>query len=165
MCCNSIYTWHTTKNKIVGEMRNERLIFYLLGSMCIKHEVTCKKWSNHYIDVIMSAMASQITGVAIAYSTVCSGADQRKYQSSAWLAFVREIMYHQRIASWMNDRASLSTVSHACTMMTLSNKNIFRDTGPLCGEFTVTDVFSPVICITNTNTFSIYDLNGYRLFD
>ena len=43
----------------------------------------------HYSDVIMSAMASQITGVTIVDSTVCSGADQRKHQSSASLAFVR----------------------------------------------------------------------------
>ena len=33
-------------------------------------------------------MASQITGVSIVYSAVCSGADQRKHQSSASLAFV-----------------------------------------------------------------------------
>ena len=39
----------------------------------------------------MSTMASQITGVSIVYSTVCSGADQRKHQSSASLAFVRGI--------------------------------------------------------------------------
>ena len=45
----------------------------------------------HYSDVIMSAMASQITCVSIAYSTFCSGADQRKHQSSALLAFVRGI--------------------------------------------------------------------------
>ena len=45
----------------------------------------------HYNDVIMSAMASQITSVMIAYSTVCSGADQRKHQSPASLAFVRGI--------------------------------------------------------------------------
>ena len=38
----------------------------------------------------MSAIASQITGVSIVYSTVCSGIDQRKHrQSSASLAFVR----------------------------------------------------------------------------
>ena len=36
-------------------------------------------------------MASQITGVSIVYSTVCSGADQRKHQSSASLAFVSGI--------------------------------------------------------------------------
>ena len=39
----------------------------------------------------MSAMASQITGNSIVYSTVCSGTDQRKHQSSAPLAFVRGI--------------------------------------------------------------------------
>ena len=42
---------------------------------------------SHYSDVIMSAMASEITGVSIIYSNVCS-ADQRKHQSSASLAFV-----------------------------------------------------------------------------
>ena len=45
----------------------------------------------HYSDVIMTAMASQITGVSIVYSTVCSGADEIKHQSSASLAFVRGI--------------------------------------------------------------------------
>ena len=46
----------------------------------------------HYSDVIMSAMASQITSVTMVYSTVCSGAiNQRKHQSSASLAFVWEI--------------------------------------------------------------------------
>ena len=34
----------------------------------------------HYSDLIMSVMSSQITGVSIVNSTVCSGADQRKYQ-------------------------------------------------------------------------------------
>ena len=44
-----------------------------------------------YSDVIMSAVASQITGVSIVCSTVCSGTGQRKHQSSASLAFVRGI--------------------------------------------------------------------------
>ena len=43
---------------------------------------------EHYDDVIMSAMASQITSLTIVYSTVYSGADQSKHQSSASLAFV-----------------------------------------------------------------------------
>ena len=47
--------------------------------------------ATHYSDVIMSAMASQINSVPIVCSTVCSGADQRKHQSSASLAFVRVI--------------------------------------------------------------------------
>ena len=39
----------------------------------------------------MSKMASQITGVTIVYSNVCLGADHRKHQNSASLAFVRGI--------------------------------------------------------------------------
>ena len=46
---------------------------------------------THYGDVIMGMMASQITSLTIVYSTVYSGADQRKHQSSASLAFVRGI--------------------------------------------------------------------------
>ena len=45
----------------------------------------------HYGDVIMSAMASQITSLTIVYSIVYSGADQRKHRSSASLAFVRGV--------------------------------------------------------------------------
>ena len=47
--------------------------------------------ANHYNEAIMSAMASQITGVSIVYSTVWSGSDQIKHQSSALLASVRGI--------------------------------------------------------------------------
>ena len=47
--------------------------------------------TKHYCDVIMGAMASQITSPTIVYSTVYSGADQRKHQSCASLAFVRGI--------------------------------------------------------------------------
>ena len=42
----------------------------------------------HYDDVIMGVTASQITSLTIVYSTVYSGADQSKHQSSASLAFV-----------------------------------------------------------------------------
>ena len=47
--------------------------------------------ATHYCDAIMCVMASQITSLAIVYSTVCSDADQRKHQCSASLAFVRGI--------------------------------------------------------------------------
>ena len=46
---------------------------------------------DHYGDVIMDAIASQITSLAIVYSIVSSDTDQRKHQSSASLAFVRGI--------------------------------------------------------------------------
>ena len=45
--------------------------------------------SLHNSDVIMNATASQIAGVLIVCSTVCSGANQRKHQSSVSLTFVR----------------------------------------------------------------------------
>ena len=48
----------------------------------------------HYGDVIMGVLASQITWPTIVYSKVYSGADQRKHQTSASLAFVRGI--HRR---------------------------------------------------------------------
>ena len=57
----------------------------------------CCKWQwrtqsvDHYSDVIMGVVASQITSITIVYSTVYSGASQRKHQSSASLAFVRRI--------------------------------------------------------------------------
>ena len=43
---------------------------------------------RHYNNVILNTMASQITSPTIVYSTVYSGADQRKHQSSASLALV-----------------------------------------------------------------------------
>ena len=48
-------------------------------------------FSSHYSDVIISAMASQITGISIVYSIVCSGSDHIKHQRSASLTFVRGI--------------------------------------------------------------------------
>ena len=46
---------------------------------------------SHYSDIMMSMMASQITSHTIVYSTVYSGTNQRKHQSSASLAFVWRI--------------------------------------------------------------------------
>ena len=46
---------------------------------------------GHYNDIIMSAMASQITSLTIVYWSVCSRADQRKHKSFASLPFVRGI--------------------------------------------------------------------------
>ena len=46
---------------------------------------------QHYSEVIMSIMASQITGVLIVCTTICSGVDQRKHQSFTSLAFVSKI--------------------------------------------------------------------------
>ena len=57
-----------------------------------KHKQIAMGEPLHYIGAMMSVMASQITGVSIVCSTICSGGDQRKQrQSSASLAFVKGI--------------------------------------------------------------------------
>ena len=82
------------------------------------YSMTVFKPCTHYNDVIMSTMASQITSIAIVYSTVYSDEDQRKHQSSASLAFARGIhrgpvnsthkwpvtqkCFHLRTSSWLN---------------------------------------------------------------
>ena len=57
----------------------------------LKNAIARVDYDANYIDVIMRTMSPQITGLTIDYSTVNSGADQRKHQSSASLAFVRGI--------------------------------------------------------------------------
>ena len=51
----------------------------------------CIRSWYYYNDVIMSVMSSLITSLTIVYSSVYSGADHKKHQSSASLAFVRGI--------------------------------------------------------------------------
>ena len=70
----------------------------------------------HYIDVIMTTMASQITSPTVVYSTVYSDADQRKHQSSASLAFVRGI--HRRPVNSPHKRPATRKCFHL--MMTSS---------------------------------------------
>ena len=50
--------------------------------------IIISKISSHKGDVIMGAIASQITSITIVYSAVYSDADERKHQRSASLAFV-----------------------------------------------------------------------------
>ena len=63
---------------------------YTRGTLC---QALCRLFMacQHYSDVITSAIASRITSLTIVYSTVYSGIDQRKHQSSVSLAFVRGI--------------------------------------------------------------------------
>ena len=76
---------------------------------------------RHYSDVIMSEMASIITSVSRFYSTVCSGADQRKHQSSASLAFVMGI--HQ----WPVNSPHKGPIKGKCVhLMTSSSQSASR---------------------------------------
>ena len=58
----------------------------------IPHDVNVRPHQN---DLMVSTMASQITGVSMVYSTVYSGIVHRKQQSSASLTFVGGIMMFQ----------------------------------------------------------------------
>ena len=70
-------------------------VFYVYSepeTLTIKIFIPTQSGSRkHYNDVIMGAIASQITCLTIVYSIVYSDADQRKRQNSASLAFVRGI--------------------------------------------------------------------------
>ena len=60
------------------------------GQLCIPWR-NVRFSPNNFRDVMMSGLVSQMTVTSIVYSTLCSGADQRKHQSSASLAFVNGI--------------------------------------------------------------------------
>ena len=70
----------------------KKIDLVITAPQCIYHQWTPSL--SHYNDIIMGTMASQITSLTIVYSTFYLGADQRKHQSSASLAFVRGI--HRR---------------------------------------------------------------------
>ena len=89
-------TWdqfHIKSSKVQSVIWSKNnTIFVLLPHISVANEYTWhSSFATHYSDVIMGAMAYQITSLVIVYSTVYSGADQRKHQSSASLAFVSGI--------------------------------------------------------------------------
>ena len=65
--------------------------FVFYGCLESLTELSALWFVLYYRDVIIGAMASQITSLTIVYSTVYSGEDQRKHHSSASLAFLRGI--------------------------------------------------------------------------
>ena len=91
---------------------------------------------QHYIDVIMTTMTSQITSLTVVYSTVYSDAVQRKHQSSASQAFVwgshrdrwiprtkgqlRGKCFHLMTSSWLGWK-----LVYLCSYLILA-KNILR---------------------------------------
>ena len=79
--------------KIMDDSKSQRNNTVRNVSTFIGEDCILVLWmsSLHYSDVIMGTIASQITSLTIVYSTVYSDADLRKHQSSASLAFVREI--------------------------------------------------------------------------
>ena len=66
----------------------EVMLWVIGGFVWLIHLYGCEATLSNYCDVIMGTMASLITSLTIVYSTLHSGADQRKHQGSASLAFV-----------------------------------------------------------------------------
>ena len=112
----------------------------------------------------MGSIASQITSFMIVYSAVDSGADQRKQQNSAALAFVWglhwwpvnsphkwpvtrkmfpfddaimiiESSFNYYVVKLNQDLRSLTESTSTIIMMTSSNGSFFRVIGPLWEEF------------------------------
>ena len=84
-------------------------------------------FSHFFSDVILGAMASQITSLSIVYSTVYSGADHRKHQSSAPLTFVRGPVIGEFAAQMVSnaENASIWWRHHIF-------QDYFADTGAIC---------------------------------
>ena len=78
--------FHKSYTQQLNEQWNEKSYSSWIIDLKI-YLVHSKTFIYHYNDVIMGAMASQITSLTIVYSTVYSGAGQRKHQSSASLIY------------------------------------------------------------------------------
>ena len=61
---------------------------FSLAIMIMKASQVSHASNHHCSDVIIGAIATQITSLTVVYSTVYSSVDQRKHQSSVSLAFV-----------------------------------------------------------------------------
>ena len=92
---------------------------------------------SHYSDVIIRALASQITVILMVCSTICSGADQRKHQSSALLAFVRGV--HR----WPVNPLHKGPVTRKCFHLMTSSWQILVCRFELC-------------CLITENTFHLF---------
>ena len=84
--------WETTLQcNVVSNWLRMGPAFTACNIETVRALALCVAETSHYNDVIIGAIASQITSLTIVYSMVYSGADQRKHESSASLAFVRGI--------------------------------------------------------------------------
>ena len=94
--CRSSYTipGNCTFIRVCQISRGPHVLIYIYSDTLPTLDLAntyLQTWQYHYCDVIIGAMASQITSLTIVYSTIHSVPDQIKHQSSASLAFVRGI--------------------------------------------------------------------------
>ena len=110
--------FYLTAKENIGTLLYRRITWFFSnmfteGTPCCTHKcVTKGEFSeadsqySDYSDIIMGAMASEITSLTIVYLTVYLGTNQRKHQSSALLAFVWGIRatdaecFHVMTSSW-----------------------------------------------------------------
>ena len=99
---------------------------------------------THYSDVILRAMASPITGVSIVCSTVYSGADQRKHQSSVSQAFM------QRLHQWPVDSHHKGPVTWKCIHLMTSSCFKMTDKIPAIVRAFRWLISVPILTLLNT---------------
>ena len=95
---------------------SDKLLFVVMRSKGTDACITRPQWFNHFNDVIMSAMASQITSNTVVFSTIYSGRYQRKRQGSAPLTFVRGI--HR----WPANSPHNGPVTQKCLHLMMSSR-------------------------------------------
>ena len=124
----------------------------------------------HDNDVIMVAIASQITSLTIVYSVVYSNADHRKHQSSSSLAFVRGI-HREPVNSphkWLVSRKMFPFVDVIMRTQVISNglKSSWNSVGRRPLAYTRTFSTWPTLyhntpsCIAMTHTGMLGTLNS-----
>ena len=100
----------------------------------------------HYSDVIMGTIASQITSLTIVYSTAYSGANQRKHQISASLAFVRGIHWspvnspNNWPVTWKMfpfDDVIMTFVINGTSNNPVKTDGIFHESTSICPKFRI----------------------------
>ena len=93
----------------------------------------------NYSDVIMGAIAPQITSLTIVYSSVYSGTDKRKLQSSASLAFVWGIAYFHLMTS-----SCYRTEIHATVIVNKADRRTDRPYSSRLLQNLVTNKHQPI---------------------
>ena len=115
----------------------------------------------HYSAVMMSAMASQITGVSIVCATVCSGTDEIKHQSAVSLKFLRRWNKVETLRWHPNGCDSVSNHQpHNCLLNRLFSRGSkktskLRVTGLCAGNSPATGEF-PAQMASNAENVSVW---------
>ena len=89
-----------------------------------------KRILKHYGDVIMSAMASQITSVSIVCSPACSGADQRKHHKGPvkrqFFSFDDVIMKYMHFSQLLSYIALCGVITDTSALFYLMNNGYIK---------------------------------------